>query len=56
MTDDQMNPAICPSALEEDGTLDRTKWDGAHRWDESTTPNTCAECGTVRDEDTDPKR
>ena len=34
MTPDQMNPDICPSALEEDGTLDRSKWDGAHVWSE----------------------
>lgn len=44
-----MNPDICPSALEEDGTLDRTKWDGAHKWDTTTDPHTCAECGTARD-------
>lgn len=46
MTPDQMNPNICPSALEEDGTLDRTKWDGAHKWDATATPVECAECGT----------
>lgn len=51
MTDDQMNPKICPSALEEDGTLDRSKWDGAHKWDDSTDPITCAECGTEYDEE-----
>lgn len=49
MTEDQMNPDICPSALEEDGTLDRTKWDGAHKWDEMTIPNECAECGALRE-------
>lgn len=54
MTPDEMNPAICSSALEEDGTLDRSKWDGAHRWDDSTTPITCAECGTEKDADTAP--
>ena len=35
MTPDEMNPNICPSALEEDGTLDRTKWDGTHVWSEA---------------------
>lgn len=61
MTPDQMNPTICPSALEEDGTLDRNKgnwiaqW-GKHIWDDTTTPHTCAECGTERDEYTDPKK
>lgn len=44
MTEDEMNPNICPSALEEDGTLDRSKWDGAHKWDEET--GECNECGT----------
>lgn len=45
MTPDELDPTVCPSALEEDGTLDRTKWDGAHKWD----GDTCAECGTTRD-------
>lgn len=57
MTDDQMNPAICPSALDENGNNAHEDDDtgGRHIWDESTTPNTCAECGTERDSDTDPK-
>ena len=51
MTDDQMNPKICPSALEEDGTLDRSKWDGKHKWDDSQDLITCAECGTEYDQE-----
>lgn len=52
MTEDEMNPAICPSALEEDGTLDRSKGEewGKHRWDDSTDPHTCAECGATREQ------
>lgn len=49
MTEDEMDPTICPSALEEDGTLDRSKWDGKHVWDETTTPITCSECGSSFD-------
>lgn len=45
MTDDEMNPDICTSALEEDGTLDRTKWDGAHKWYRG---GKCEECGHTR--------
>jgi hypothetical protein len=45
MTDDELNPMIFGSALEEDGTLDRSKWNGAHKWNEGE----CAECGTTRD-------
>lgn len=48
MTPDELNPAICPSVLEEDGTLDRSKWDGAHRWDTTTVPESCAECGAIK--------
>lgn len=55
MTEDEMNPDICPSALEEDGTLDRSKWDGAHKWSEDVTYNQqgeaqyeCNECGTTK--------
>lgn len=64
MTEDEMNPAICSSALQEDGTLDPemigqtdaygTPW-GQHRWDDSTDPVTCAECGTEKDEHTAPE-
>ena len=55
MTEDQMNPDICSSALEEDGTLDRSKWDGAHKWDDEITYNkhgeaewVCNECGATK--------
>lgn len=59
MTEDEMNPDICPAALEEDGTLDRTngpEW-GKHRWSEQPCPGegchgttkTCDECGQIRD-------
>ncbi len=41
MTEDEMNPDICPSALEEDGTLDRSKWDGKHIYEGGV----CSECG-----------
>ena len=57
MTPDEMNPDICPSALEEDGTLDRSKWDGKHVWSEYTDANCnelmqeCSECGTTRTQD-----
>lgn len=45
-----MNPEICPSALEEDGTLDRSNGEdwGKHKWDETTNPITCSECGTTK--------
>jgi len=56
MTEDQMNPAICSSALDENGNnafADDAEG-GRHKWDDTTTPNICAECGTKRDADTDP--
>lgn len=55
MTEDQMNLDICSSALEEDGTLDRSKWDGAHVWNEERDERTgarvmrCSECGAEND-------
>lgn len=39
------NPDICPSSLNEDGEP-ITEGETAHKWDE----NTCAECGTTRQE------
>jgi len=56
MTEDEMNPAICSSALDEDGNnaFADDADGGKHKWDDTTTPNTCAECGTTRDEFTDP--
>lgn len=51
MTEDEMNPDICPSALEEDGLLDRSKGEGwgNHKWDTDHNPPTCSECGTTKD-------
>lgn len=59
MTEDEMNPDICPSALEENGTLNRSNGDewGKHKWYESGTCEgedarpeyTCAECGALKD-------
>jgi len=43
------NPAICPSSLNENGEP-MTAGETSHRWDESTDPHTCAECGTTREE------
>lgn len=43
------DPTVCPSSLGEDNEpvdINQT----AHRWDESTDPHTCAECGTQREE------
>lgn len=41
-------PDVCPSSLNEWG---RPMTDGetAHRWDETTNPVTCAECGATKD-------
>lgn len=56
MTEDQMNPRICSSALDENGNLERPAmmqdidW-GKHKWDDTTDPITCAECGTEYDEE-----
>lgn len=58
MTPDMLNPAICSSALDQDGNnahADEGPRGGYHIWDTTTTPNTCAECGADRDEFTDPK-
>ena len=48
MTEDQMNPAICPSALDEHGNnaFADDEGGGGHKWDEDT----CAECGAERPE------
>lgn len=44
-----MNPDICSSALEEDGTLDRSngpEW-GKHKFDED---GVCDECGLTKED------
>lgn len=41
--------SVCPSSLDEWG-WPATQGETAHKWDESTTPHTCAECGTTKDE------
>lgn len=42
-----MNPDICPSALDEDGTLDRSNGEdwGKHKWEDEE----CMECGSTRE-------
>lgn len=45
MTPDEMNPDICPSAL------DRSKWDGAHRWYQEEGEILCSECGAEKTND-----
>lgn len=53
MTDDELNPDICPSSLGEDGMLDRTinvtDW-GKHKWDTTAIPVSCSECGTRKNQ------
>lgn len=57
MTDDEMNPDICPSALDENGMLDRSlgeEW-GKHKWYETTNfegeqIEECAECGAIQEQ------
>jgi hypothetical protein len=53
MTDDQMNPKICPSALDENGNnaFADDESGGRHKWDGLTIPISCAECGTEYDEE-----
>lgn len=56
MTPDELNPAICAGALDEDGNnaFADEEGGGRHKWDETTDPQTCTECGAERDEYTDP--
>lgn len=43
-----LDPNICPSSLGEDDTpIDPTQT--AHKWDDTMSPITCAECGTTKD-------
>lgn len=46
--DNIYNPKICSSSLDEFGEP-ANEGETAHRWDTTTTPVTCAECGTTRD-------
>ena len=41
------NPDICPSSLDEFGEP-MTEGETAHKWDETTSPVTCSECGTTK--------
>ncbi len=52
MTEDMMNPKICPSALDEDGNnaFADDEGHGGHKWDDTTNPITCSECGTEKEE------
>lgn len=55
MEDFIYDPNVCPSSLrEDDKPVDPTET--AHKWDESSNPITCAECGTNKDEQTKPQR
>lgn len=49
MTEYELDPKVCPSSLNEDG-MPMTEGETAHRWDDTTDPHTCAECGAQRDE------
>lgn len=46
--DNIYNPDICSSSLDEYGEP-MTEGETAHKWDDSTDPITCAECGTLKD-------
>ncbi len=49
MTSYEQDPNVCPSSLGEDGyPVDQDET--AHKWDETTDPHTCAECGATREE------
>lgn len=44
-----LDPKVCPSSLgENDEPIDPNET--AHKWDESTDPHTCSECGAEREE------
>lgn len=46
----QVPANVCPSSLDENlQPIDQGNT--AHRWDDTTDPPTCAECGTIKDED-----
>lgn len=45
---DIYDPAICPSSLDE-FHRPLTEGETAHKWDDTTDPITCAECGTEKD-------
>lgn len=43
-----LDPNVCPSSLDENDEP-RTEGETAHRWDESTDPVECAECGALKE-------
>lgn len=48
MTPYHLDPNVCPSSLHENeqGELEpMTQGETAHKWDDSTDPPTCSECG-----------
>jgi hypothetical protein len=50
MNDYLLDPNVCPSSLNEnDEPVDPNET--AHKWDDTTNPITCAECGTLKTED-----
>jgi len=42
-----LDPNVCPASLDENDEPTHPSG-SAHRWDETTTPVTCAECGTEK--------
>lgn len=46
--DNIYNPDICPSSLDEFGEP-MTEGETAHKWDETTDPITCSECGANKE-------
>lgn len=48
MTDYQMDSNVCPSSLNEDG-IPVDPNETAHKWDDTTSPVTCAECGATKE-------
>ncbi len=48
MTDYELNPNVCPSSLDDKGNPTDPS-ETAHKWDETTDPIVCSECGAERE-------
>lgn len=48
MQDYIYNPTVCPSSLNENDEPNDPN-ETAHKWDDSTDPVTCAECGATKE-------
>lgn len=44
----ELDPDVCPSSLNEEGEP-MTEGETDHKWDTTTDPHTCSECGATRE-------